>query len=99
MILGKVAIAIGLILLVLEDEIAKNQAARERERRARLELEAYSRQLLTARSLEEFDRDSGKICATIASHSRFGKAVLVVRTPSGEFTVAGAAGSTARSMG
>jgi len=99
MILGKVAIAIGLILLVLEDEIAKNQAARERERRARLELEAYSRPLLTARSLEEFDRDSGKICATIASHSRFGKAVLVVRTPSGEFTVAGAAGMDGATVG
>jgi signal transduction histidine kinase len=92
MILGKVAAAIGLILIVLEDEIAKNQLAGFRERRVRLELEAYSRLLMTARSLEEFDRESGNLCAAVAEHSRFSKVALLTRTTQGNFTLIGAAG-------
>jgi len=99
MILGKVAIAIGLILLVLEDEITKNQAAGQRERRARMELEAYSRHTLTARNLEQFDRECGKLCAAIVAHSRFSKAALVVRVPNGEFSIVGAAGMDGATMG
>jgi two-component system, NtrC family, sensor kinase len=49
--LGKVVLAMGLILLVLEEEVEKNETARQRERRVRLELEAYARQALTARNL------------------------------------------------
>ena len=92
MILGKVVVAIGLILIVVEDEIAKNQLARHRERRVRLELEAYARQALTARNLEEFDRESGKICAAIVQHSRFTRAALLARTNQDSFTLIGAAG-------
>jgi signal transduction histidine kinase len=91
-ILGKVSVAMGLILLVLEDQVEKNQAAQVRERRVRLELEAYSRQPLTARSIEEFDRDSGLLCAMIVEHSRFAKAAMVVRRPSGSFQLTGSAG-------
>jgi len=38
--MGKVVAAMGMILLALEDEVNLNKAAQERERRARLELEA-----------------------------------------------------------
>jgi signal transduction histidine kinase len=91
-ILGKVILAIGLILLVLEDEVDKNENAQIRERRVRVELEAYARQSLTARSLEEFDRNSSQLCAMIVTHSRFGGAAMVVRNANGSFTLVGYAG-------
>jgi signal transduction histidine kinase len=90
--LGKVIVAMGLILLALEDEVEKNQTAQRRERRVRLELEAYARQALTARSLEEFDRDSGQLCAMIVEHSCFSGAAIVVRSGTGAFTLVGYAG-------
>jgi len=98
-ILAKVILAVGLILLVLEDEVEKNQAARQRERRIRLELEAYARQALTARSLEEFDRDSAQLCALIVEHSPFSGAALVVRTSTGTCTLVGYAGMDGATAG
>jgi signal transduction histidine kinase len=91
-ILGKVFVAVGLILLALEDEVEKNQAAQRRERRVRLELEAYARQALTARSLEDFDRDSGLLCAMIVEHSCFTGAAMVVRSSTGAYSLVGYAG-------
>jgi signal transduction histidine kinase len=91
-ILGKVALAMGLILLVLEDEVERNENARKRERRVRLELEAYARQALTARNLEEFDRNSSHLCAMIAEHSCFSAAAMVVHRASGAYTLVGYAG-------
>jgi two-component system NtrC family sensor kinase len=91
-VLGKVLVAMGLILLVLEDEVDKNQTAQRRERRVRLELEAYARQALTARSLEEFDRDSSQLCAMIAQHSRFTRVAMLVRGASGSYSLVGYSG-------
>lgn len=90
--LGKVIVAIGLILVVLEDEVDKNELARARERRVRLELEAYARQSLTARSLEEFDRNSSHLCSMIAEHSCFAGAAIVVRNSTGAYSLVGYAG-------
>jgi two-component system, NtrC family, sensor kinase len=98
-ILGKVFVATGLILLVLEDEIEKNRTAQRRERRVRLELEAYARQALTARSLEEFDRDSTKLCEMIVEHSCFTGAAMVVRGGSEAYTIAGYAGMDGATAG
>jgi two-component system NtrC family sensor kinase len=97
--LGKVVLAMGLILLVLEDEVEKNEIARQRERRVRLELEAYARQALTARNLEEFDRESSQLCAMIVENSRFSGAAMVVRSAAGGFTVVGYAGMDGASAG
>jgi len=98
-ILGKVIIATGLILLVLEDEVDKNETAQQRERRVRLELEAYARQSLTARNLEEFDRESSQLCAMIIGHSRFSSAAIVVRNPSGAYSLVGYAGMDGATAG
>lgn len=98
-ILAKVILAMGLILLVLEDEVEENQTARQRERRIRLELEAYARQALTARSLEEFDRDSAQLCAMIVEHSRFSGAGLVVRSSTGTYALVGYAGMDGATAG
>ena len=90
--LGKVVVAIGLILVVLEDEVDKNESAQQRERRVRLELEAYARQSLTARSLEEFDRNSSQLCSMIVEHSCFAGAAMVVRNSTGAYSMVGYAG-------
>jgi len=90
--LGKVVVAIGLILVVLEDEVDKNESAQMRERRVRLELEAYARQSLTARSLEEFDRNSSQLCSMIVEHSCFAGAAMVVRNSTGAYSMVGYAG-------
>jgi signal transduction histidine kinase len=98
-ILGKVAVAMGLILLVLEDEVESNQTAQQRERRVRLELEAYARQALTARNLEEFDSDSSHLCEMIVEHSLFEGSAIVVRNASGAYTLVGYAGMDGAAAG
>jgi len=97
--LGRVIVAIGLVLLALEDEVEKNQTAQQRERRVRLELEAYARQALTARSLDEFDRNSGQLCSMIVEHSRFSSAAMVVRSSNGSYTLVGYAGMDGATAG
>lgn len=98
-ILGKIIVAMGLILLVLEEEVDKNEDARRRERRVRLELEAYARPALTARSLEEFDRGSSRLCYMIVENSCFHTAGLLVRSASNSFTLAGFAGMDGATAG
>lgn len=90
-VFGKVVAALGMILLALEDEVTINEAAQERERRARLELEAYTSIILSRRRVEDFDRQGAEICQTIVTHSRFSQAALLLET-SGHYRLAGAAG-------
>jgi signal transduction histidine kinase len=90
-VMGKVVAALGMILLTLEDELAINKAAEERERRARRELEAYTNLILTRRRVEEFDRQGGVICQTVVAHSRFAQAALLLES-AGRYRLAGYAG-------
>jgi signal transduction histidine kinase len=89
--MGKVVAAVGMILLALEDELASNQAAQERERRARRELEAYSRLMLARRRVEDFDNQGDDICEMVVEHSRFAQAALLLHS-AGRFRLAGSAG-------
>ena len=98
-VLGKVLAGMGLLVLVLEEEIDKNHKARVRERDVRMELEAYARQGLTARSLEEFDRDSSQLCYMITEHSHFASASMIVRNSTGAYTVVGFAGMDGATAG
>ena len=91
-IMSKVVTALGLILVALETEIAVNQAKGERERRARKEMEAYSRVVLGRRRVEDFDQQASEICRTIAENSRFSKAALILLQGSGTLRLAGSAG-------
>jgi signal transduction histidine kinase len=91
LVMGKVVAALGMILLVLEDELAKNKAAGNRERRARLELEAYSNLILSRRRVEDFDHQCGGICETVTAHSRFAQAALLIEG-AGRYRLAGSAG-------
>lgn len=91
-VMAKVATALGLILLALENELGANEAARQRERRARNELEAYAGLDLSRRRVEDFDRQGEHICETVATHSRFSRAALVLLHSTGMYRLAGAAG-------
>ena len=90
--LMKVIAAVGMIVLVLEDEIASNKAAQLRERRARQEVEKYTEIFLEAFSFEEESRQYNQICQVIGEASRFSKTALVLRSPEGRFRLAGHAG-------
>jgi len=90
--IGKVAAAVGVIVLVLEDQLAHKETAQNRERRARKELEAYSRVVLSRRRVEDFDRQANLICQTVVAHGRFAQAALLLVHGSGQYRLAGAAG-------
>jgi signal transduction histidine kinase len=89
--MGKGLAALGMIVLALEDELAGNLAAQERERRARRELEAYSKLVLARRRVEDFDQQGSEICELVAEHSRFAQAALLLHH-AGRFRLAGSAG-------
>lgn len=91
-VLSKVVAAVGMILLALEDELAINTAAKERERRARVELEAYANLTLSRRRVEDFDRQGPEICQTVVENSRFAQAALLLLDNSGRYRLAGSAG-------
>ena len=90
-VMGKVVTALGMIVLTLEDELAINKAAQERERRARRELEAYSKLMITRRRVDDFDRQGAEICEMVVEHSRFAQAALLLHS-SGRYRLAGSAG-------
>lgn len=99
-VMGKVVAALGMILLTLEDELAKNTAAQERERRARRELEAYSRLMIARRRVDDFDHQGSEICEIVVEHSRFAQAALLLHG-AGRYRLAGSAGldeATARAL-
>jgi signal transduction histidine kinase len=89
--MSKMVAAVGMIVLALEDELNTNLAARERERRARVQLEAYTNLMLTRRRIEDFDRQGPDICETIVKHSRFSQAALLLES-GGRYRLAGSAG-------
>jgi len=90
-VMGRVVAAIGMIMLALEDQLDINKLARERERRARQEMEAYTAPILARRRVEDFDRLGDEICELVREHSRFRQAALLLEN-SGRFKLAGSAG-------
>ncbi|MDR3724959.1 MAG: HAMP domain-containing sensor histidine kinase [Terracidiphilus sp.] len=90
-VLGRVVAAVGMILLVLEDELSINLAAREREQRERSELAAYAGLVMARRRVEDLDRLGGEICAAVAENSRFSQAALLL-DKEGHYRLSGSAG-------
>jgi signal transduction histidine kinase len=90
-VMSKVVAALGMILIVLEDELDLNKVAREREHRARRELEAYAGLVLARRRVEDFDRQGNDICEIVVTHSRFAQAALLLES-AGRFRLAGSSG-------
>jgi signal transduction histidine kinase len=101
-VMAKVAAALGLILLALDTELATNQAAGARERRARREMEAYSGLMLPRQRVDDFDRQASQICSAIVENSRFSQAALLLLHPAGMYRIMGSAGldsATERALG
>jgi signal transduction histidine kinase len=90
--LMKVIAAVGMIVLVLEDEIASNKAAQLRDRRARVEMEKYTEIFLEAMPLEDNSNQYNQICEIITGASRFSRCAVTIRGPEGRFRLAGSAG-------
>jgi signal transduction histidine kinase len=91
-VMGKVVAALGLILLALEDQLAINQAAAARERRARRELEAYAGIAFSSNRVEALDQEAGEACRLVTEYSRFSRAALLLQKPDGHYRLCGSAG-------
>jgi two-component system, NtrC family, sensor kinase len=88
----KVVTAVGMIVLVLEDEIAFNEAAQQRDRRARRELEKYASLSLEATPFGDENREFDGVCAAVAEASRFSQVAIFTRSVEGNFRLSGRAG-------
>jgi signal transduction histidine kinase len=88
----KVMAAVGMILLVLEDELAQNKAAKERDHRARVEMERYSELDLSLLSGVNAEAAYQHACEVIVDVSRFSQALLFLRGVENNFSVAAHAG-------
>jgi signal transduction histidine kinase len=74
--LMKVVTAMGMIVLVLEDEARQNETAQRRDRRARAEMEQYAKLDLSVEPHHDFGIPYGEICATIVAGGPFRQAAL-----------------------
>jgi nitrogen-specific signal transduction histidine kinase len=90
--LVKVMAAVGMILIVLEDELAQNKAAKERDHRARVEMERYSEIDLSLLSGVNAEAAYQHACEVIVEVSRFNQALLLLRSVEGNFYAAAHAG-------
>ncbi len=88
----KVMAAVGMILIVLEDELAQNNATKERDHRARVELERYSHIDLSLLSDVNAEASYQHACEVITEVSRFRQAMLFLRGVEYPFRVVAHAG-------
>ena len=88
----KVMTAVGMILIVLEEEAAQNKAAKERDHRARIELEQYSQIDLSLLSGINEEAAYQHVCEVITQASRFSQALLFLRGVENNFRVTAHAG-------
>ena len=74
--LMKVSTAMGMILLILEDEAQQNEAAQQRDRRARAEMEQYSKVNLSIEPHHDFGIQYNEVCAAITAAGHFRQAAI-----------------------
>ncbi len=87
----KIVTALGMVVLVLEDELIANAATRVRDHRAHLELEAYARINLwgvPGHSQKIYE----EVCETVSASSRFAHVAILLRGVEGGFYFAASAG-------
>jgi signal transduction histidine kinase len=88
----KVMTAVGMILIVLEDEVTQNKAAKESDHQARVELERYSQIDLSLLSGVNEEAAYQRVCEDITQVSRFSQALLFLRNIENNFDVIAHAG-------
>lgn len=87
--------AMGMIVLVMEDEIAANRATHARDRQTRTEMERYAQLYMGAMPYEATPDEYDDACGAIAEVSRFGQAAIILRDGGGGFRLAGQSGLSA----
>lgn len=90
--LMKVVTAVGMIVLVLEDEVIRNEKAQSRERRLRYEMEQYSKLDVSATPNRKIGVHYDGICDVITRASRFSQAAILLLTPEHNFRLVGRGG-------
>jgi two-component system NtrC family sensor kinase len=97
--LMKVITAVGMIVLVLEDEARENEEAQLRDRRAREEMEQYSKLDLSVEPHYDFGIQYSEVCNTITTASRFRQAVILLLNVERSLRVAASSGVNASLAG
>jgi two-component system, NtrC family, sensor kinase len=90
--LMRVITAVGMIVLVLEDEARENEAAQVRDRRARAEMVEYAKLDLSVEPHHDFGIQYSDVCNTIARASRFRQSVIFLLNVERSLRVAASAG-------
>jgi two-component system NtrC family sensor kinase len=90
--LMKVIAAVGMIVLVLEDEARQNEESQVRDRRARAEMEQYAKLDLSVEPHHDFGIQYSEVCNTITRASRFGQAIIFLVNVERNLRVTAAAG-------
>ena len=90
--LTKVITAVGMIVLVLEDELIRNEAAQKRDRRVRDEMEQYAKLDIPGVPSRDFGLYYNRICEVITTSSRFAQAAILLRNAEQHFRLVGSAG-------
>ena len=90
--LMKVVTAVGMIVLVLEDEVIRNKEAQKRERRVRNEMEQYSKLDVSATPNRNIAVYYDDICEVITRASRFSQAAVLLLSPEQNFRLVGRGG-------
>jgi two-component system NtrC family sensor kinase len=90
--LMKVVTAVGMIVLVLEDELIRNEEAQKRDRRVRTEMEQYARLDISAAPHRNTGFRYERICETITAASRFGQAAILLRSADQNYRIIECAG-------
>jgi two-component system, NtrC family, sensor kinase len=90
--LMKVITAVGMIVLVLEDEARQNESAQNRDRRARAEMEQYSKLDLSVEPHHDFGIQYSEVCETIAAAGRFQRVVILLLDVERKLRVAASSG-------
>jgi two-component system NtrC family sensor kinase len=90
----RVLTAMGMIVLVMEDEIATNRATQARDQQAQREMRRYAELYMEAMPFETRPDEYDEACQAITDVSRFAQAAIFLRNPGGTFRLAGQAGLT-----
>jgi len=90
--LTKVVTALGMIVLVLEDEVIRNEVAQKRDRRVRMEMEQYSQLDISAVPHRNAGFRYDRISEAIVRVSRFGQAAILLRSAEQNYRMVGCAG-------
>ena len=90
--LVKVITAVGMIVLVVEDEGRENEAAQRRDRQARAEMEQYSKLDLSVEPHHDFGIQYSEVCNAISAGGRFRQSAIFLLDVEGNLRIAASSG-------